>query len=366
MHDYYEILQVHPKADQEAITAAYERLRERYDPERLNGAAEELVELARNRRTDLDRAYAVLKDAKRRATYDTELHAAQAASAQASAAEGDDSQDEELIDYRPLPAAGRHERPSDFNPHPYLTRQQAAKQRGRQTVASTNQRAPFFGLPAAVAAALTLIVGLVSLVVTDFGGPGTPVGGAAQNPQAQSTPSADQLTSQYEGQVTAAQQVVAQVPDNPNAWINLGNALYDSVEIIHEHMPDSEAYRKLLPRWLEAAEAYEKALKLDPDNANHASVQSDLGVCMCNYGVGMGDQSYVERGLQETEAALTLNAEDPRALLNRGICLVSADPPQVEDAMKNWRKILVQTEAPDGVLTQVQRLLEKYGKQEGT
>jgi DnaJ domain. len=56
MQDYYETLQVHPRADAEAIRAAYERLRERYSAARLDGAADELQELARRRRDEIERA----------------------------------------------------------------------------------------------------------------------------------------------------------------------------------------------------------------------------------------------------------------------------------------------------------------------
>ena len=76
--DYYETLQVHPRADAAAIDAAYARLRELYDPARLDGAADELVELARTKRDAIERAYAVLSDSARRATYDQEQAALRA------------------------------------------------------------------------------------------------------------------------------------------------------------------------------------------------------------------------------------------------------------------------------------------------
>ena len=76
MQDYYETLQVHPKADQEAIRAAYERLCVRYNPAQLEGAADELVELARRKRDDIERAYAILSDPQRRTAYDVEQTAA--------------------------------------------------------------------------------------------------------------------------------------------------------------------------------------------------------------------------------------------------------------------------------------------------
>ena len=60
--DYYETLQVHPKADADAIKAAYDRLRGMYDPARLDGVAEELVAIARQRLERIESAYAVLSD----------------------------------------------------------------------------------------------------------------------------------------------------------------------------------------------------------------------------------------------------------------------------------------------------------------
>src|SRR5262249_40694304 len=128
--DYYETLQVHPRADAAAIEAAYTRLRELYDPARLDGAADELVELARQKRDSIERAYAVLNDPTRRAAYDEE---------QASLAPTKDGRrktedergiirpsssvlrperSEQALDYRPLPPAGRAERPRGFDDQP--------------------------------------------------------------------------------------------------------------------------------------------------------------------------------------------------------------------------------------------------------
>lgn len=62
--DYYSILQVNPAASQEAIDAAYARLSKLYDPDvsRKRKAIE--------RRQEIDEAYEVLSDRKRRADYD--------------------------------------------------------------------------------------------------------------------------------------------------------------------------------------------------------------------------------------------------------------------------------------------------------
>jgi hypothetical protein len=62
--DYYSVLQVNPAASQEAIEAAYTRLSRLFDPEvsKKRKAAE--------RKQELDEAYEVLSDRKRRAEYD--------------------------------------------------------------------------------------------------------------------------------------------------------------------------------------------------------------------------------------------------------------------------------------------------------
>ena len=62
--DYYSILQVNPSASAATIDAAYERLSKIYDPEtsRKQRAAEKMA--------DVDEAYEVLSDPKRRAEYD--------------------------------------------------------------------------------------------------------------------------------------------------------------------------------------------------------------------------------------------------------------------------------------------------------
>src|SRR5690242_820208 len=103
MQDYYETLQVHPKADAEAIRAAYERLRQRYDPSLLEGAADELLELARRRRDEIERAYTVLSDPERRAVFDEELRARESPRALERPAgapqpAGPASKDDDLID----------------------------------------------------------------------------------------------------------------------------------------------------------------------------------------------------------------------------------------------------------------------------
>jgi peptidylprolyl isomerase len=62
--DYYSILQVNPGANAAAIDAAYERLSKIYDPETSKKSR------ASERRAELEEAYEVLSDPKRRSEYD--------------------------------------------------------------------------------------------------------------------------------------------------------------------------------------------------------------------------------------------------------------------------------------------------------
>jgi peptidylprolyl isomerase len=62
--DYYSVLQVNPNANAAAIDAAYERLARLYDPETSR------KQRASVRKQELDEAYEVLSDPKRRADYD--------------------------------------------------------------------------------------------------------------------------------------------------------------------------------------------------------------------------------------------------------------------------------------------------------
>lgn len=363
MQDYYEILQVHPRSDQETIRDSYERLIQRHDPAKLHGAAEELIELTRRKRDDIERAYAVLGDATRRATYDEEQ--------QALRAQQDDQEisEEDRLDYSPLPPAHGQERPRDFNAQPLLARQQLL-QRGRKS-RQPKKRQPLWFTPAIVVAVLTFIIMFASLLLTGGGqmryateaagqssAPGT-----GQTGQGTDAPEHPDVIGEYEGQVVAARQVVDALPDNPEAWIRLGDALYDSVQVVREFQPDSELYQERLPRWLEASDAYKKALELDPAHAeSNTIVRSDMGVSLCYYGVGTGNQDYVKEGMEYTGAALQADKENGRILLNHGICLISSEPPQKAEALQLWQQVLSLPAVEPGVNQQAQRLIEEYSQ----
>jgi tetratricopeptide (TPR) repeat protein len=359
--DYYETLQVHPKADQDAITAAYARLCELYDPAKLDGAAEELSDLARQRRDAIERAFAVLGDPTRRAAYDAE----QAAPAHEQQSTSNDqrpqlgsrpgsrsgtlwavlsSDDHQKIpDYRPLPPARRAERARDFDAYP--VRQPPA---GRQAARKKTSR---WTAPLALGGLLVLIVA-ISLGMTGGGAsPATP-------PAAGPTPTPSPLDA-FEAEIPAAKQIAEQNPNDPRAWIDYGNILYNSAEIVRENAPESTLYEQRLPRWLEATQAYSRALTLDPGNA---SVRGDLGVSACFYGVGKSDQTLVRVGISEARRAAHAAPDDARVLLNLGHCLVSAQPPQSEEAIAQWRRAVEVAPPGSPLATQAQQLISQYSQ----
>ncbi|NNJ09984.1 DnaJ domain-containing protein [Chloroflexales bacterium ZM16-3] len=371
MQDYYETLQVHPKADSEAIRASYDRLRQRYDSSLLDGAADELVELARRRRDEIERAFTILSDPKRRAAFDGELRdrtAAPALGAKAPPREDMEQGDDDLIDYRPLPPAHRQERPKGFNAQPYLPRSQSAPRSGRRVNKTPGM--PTWVVPVLMVAVATFAIVLITLVTTVWNAPQQAAGSQSgpstigQPTAAAPTASADQIINQFEAQITAARQVALQVPDNANAWIELGNALYDSVVVVRERIDSGDqslqsAYVERLPRWLEARDAYTKALAITPTNA---VARADMATALCYYGIGVNDQSYVAQGIEEASQAINDSPEESRALLSKGLCLISADPPQTAQALEQWQKAIVMPNVDPGVAQQARHLIAQYSR----
>lgn len=353
--DYYEILQVHPRADGDAIRAAYQRLRERYDPARLDGAADELVDLARQKRDQIERAYAVLSDPLRRDAYDREqaaLAPAQAAGRKPQAAEdqaasihpapaADQETQETPLDYRPLPPARRAERARGFDAQPTL----AKSPRGR----AATRRVDRMGAPVALAGLLALAAA-IALLITQSGAPAPAASAVTPTPS---------ILDQFEALIPQAKSAAEQRSGDPQAWIDYGDMLYNSAEIVRENAPDSPIYQQRLPRWIEATEAYSRALALQPNNPG---VRADMGASSCFYGVGVGDQRYVRDGAEATRQAASEAPNDARVLLSLGHCLVSVQPPQTEEAVASWRKV-VQLSAPDSPLAaQAQGLIARYSQ----
>ena len=76
--DYYEVLQVHPRAEQAVISAAFRKLAQLYHPDHNKSPD------ATDRFKEINEAYEVLSDPARRATYDQEYRTRQGNSASQS------------------------------------------------------------------------------------------------------------------------------------------------------------------------------------------------------------------------------------------------------------------------------------------
>lgn len=362
--DYYELLQVHPKADQEAIQASYERLRVRYSPDKLAGVADELIELAQQRLQQIEEAYRTLSDPRRRAAYDAQL-------AEDTEADEEDTivveDDDEEIDYSALPPAGRQERPKQGRQA--RAAQQSKRQRARQRAPKEEQELPSWLMPTLVGAGVIALIATITFIAAAQAIPGndtrTSAGNvAAATAQVAAVATPDQATlnatfNQFEEAISEAQIKANSAVPSADAWIQLGHLLYDSVQVVRELQPDSQIYQERVPRWLAASEAYARALDLQPNNP---SIRSDRGVSLCYYGQDMGDQSYVQQGLAEAEQAAQEAPTDPRILYNLGICQVTIQPPQTEQALESWSKVAAMSADAPTLATQARLLIEQYSK----
>jgi curved DNA-binding protein CbpA len=331
--DYYEILQVHPRADAAAIAAAYRRLADLYDPQRLAGAADELIAIAQQKRADLEAAYAVLSDPARRAAYDAER-----ASAPVEATVEAGTPGEEIYDYRPLPPATRAERDRKFNDQPVIP------------AARSGYRPATLALVAVVVAVAVLLPALmVSVVLTNAG--------MVQAPSATATPSP---LDSFETLIAQARTVTEQEPENAQAWVDYANLLYDSAQIVREQAPESVLYQQRLPRWLEAIEAYRRALEIVGEEPR---IRGEIGASACFYGAGVGDLRYIEEGLAEMQVASAALPDDIRILLNLGFCRANAQPPQIDAAIADWQRVVELAPPESAFAIEAQRLIQQYRSQ---
>jgi cytochrome c-type biogenesis protein CcmH/NrfG len=209
------------------------------------------------------------------------------------------------------------------------------------------RRAARWTAPIALLGALALVIA-VSLTLT----------GSGNAPPAPATTPTPALFDQLESIIPQVRSAATQNPRSAQAWIDLGNALYDSVQVVRENAPDSPLYQQRIGRWLEATNAYSQALALEPNNA---VTRADMGASSCFYGAGSGDQSFVRNGTAEVRRAAQSNPTDARVLLSLGQCLVSSSPPDTEGALTSWRKIVAQ-DPSSPLAAQAQQLIARYTK----
>jgi tetratricopeptide (TPR) repeat protein len=154
------------------------------------------------------------------------------------------------------------------------------------------------------------------------------------------------------------------VPENPNAWLELGHALYDSVIIVRERLDQGDLavqsiYIERLPRWLEAAEAYRQATELAPESA---LAYADLAASLCYYGQSINDPTYVREGLAAAERALELDLSEGRALLGAGLCYAFSNPPRTAEAVEQWQRLMILPGVEPGLVFQARQLIQEYGQ----
>lgn len=317
--DLYALLQVSPRASAEEISAAYQRLRALYAPERVAEAAPDVQALAAQRREQLDAAYAVLSDPHQRAAYDRRFGFAAS---------------EEALDYRPLPPARGQER------------SRAPEERDSLPAPARLGQGPLSWLPALGIA----VVGLALLLLLVLSGVRT-----TSDPAAMATPTVAMVRLPFTEAQLAQFRSAAENNNTFEAWRAYGNALFDNLQTMRENAAQAPQYRNQLDRWQTVIEAYDRALQLRDDPI----VRADRALSLFNYGVDAAQAAYVEQATAAAEEALQQGVSAPRALLNYGLILSLSRPPRTEEALALWRRITV--EAPNTPEAQrAQALLQSF------
>lgn len=328
MVDYYAILQISVDADSETIDAAYVRLSRAYDPAALGDVSAELRLLASQRLLELDQARAILLDPTMRAAYDAGLESVVVRGLPTL---------EPVLDYAPLPPAAARERPAGFESEP-LGRPVLRRARNTTLI---------------LAVLLPIVIVATGFVLTDGG---TKMAPQNDTPPVQTT--ASQL-DQFEAAIATAKLATDANPTSATAWIEYGNMLYNSVQIVREMQPGSPTYLDRVQRWQMAATAYEKAMELDPNNP---VVGADHGASLCFYGNDVGDKKSSNAGLQQMRTTVDLvpAPEKSRVLMNLGYCLAQNTPPQPEAAIAAWQQV-IDTEPKDSpIAVQAAKLINQY------
>ncbi len=320
----YDVLQVAPSASTDEIAAAYERLRTMYDPDRLQGGPPEFEALARQKRAELDAAYAVLGDTTRRAAFDQQNSGA--SNGQAT-----------VLDYRPLPPARGQERSARVA--------QAETQRAERIVRRAGVRGWLPG-------ALVALGGLAFVLLLIFSNVR-----ANGSPEALATPAITSVQLRFTPSQIEQFRRAAEVSNTAETWTALGNALFDNLQTLRENVPQSPQYQGALAQWLEAAQAYEQALALEENEV----VRSDLALTLWSYGTDADDEASRQRALAETEQAVERGVSESRALINYGLVFAGSDPPRIDDAAALWQRVI--DVAPDTQeAARAQQLLQNYGR----
>ncbi len=124
-------------------------------------------------------------------------------------------------------------------------------------------------------------------------------------------PAATRAEPDRSAMVTVLEEKTRADPENETAWIELGNAYFDSSR--HE----------------DAVSAYRRALELDPDNAN---VWTDLGVMYRRSGKP-------HEAIKAFDRAAAVDPRHEVSRMNKGIVLLH-DLQDVDGAIAAWEEVL--------------------------
>jgi len=324
----YELLQVRPGASSAEITAAYERLVDMYRPERTATAAPEFQAQAAHKRAELEAAYHELSNGKEQHIANDQGSTASVVATEQSAA----------LDYRPLPPARRQERS-------VVAQQLTERPPTRRPVQRSKAQRWFVSLGLMVTF-LALLLGIVLNGVRTSGG-------AAAQP----TPPILGLELPFTNAQIAQFRSAAEGSNTAQTWTALGNALFDNLQTMRENAPQSPQYRGQLQGWLEAAQAYERALSIEES----ATVRADRALALFNYGLDAPDTARVSEAVAEVERGVQGGTAESRALLNYGLIFVQLSPPRVDDALTQWRKVIeVAPGTPEA--QRAEFLIQRYGR----
>lgn len=115
----------------------------------------------------------------------------------------------------------------------------------------------------------------------------------------------------HQQQITMLEGIVAKEPGNRNAWVQLGHNYFDSDQP------------------MQAVDAYEKALVLEPNDAN---ILTDQGVMYRRLG-------WFDKAIKNFEAANTVSPGHQQSLYNLGI-VYRYDLQDFPKAIEIWEKFL--------------------------
>jgi tetratricopeptide (TPR) repeat protein len=153
-------------------------------------------------------------------------------------------------------------------------------------------------------------------------------------------------------------RAAAETANDFDTWRALGNAIFDNMQTLRENAPLSPQYRNMLDDWLDAAAAYERALQFRDDDV----VRSDRALSLFNYGIDSAQPRLGEQAIAEVERGIARNDSSPRALINYGIILASADSLRTDEAIDLWQRVVDESPASPEA-PRAEALIQSYARE---